>query len=109
MHTAARVVVKRPGRAWYRLGRDRWRSYWIEIDGRRVGKVRLGEQLATPVAAGRHVVQARIDWTGSPKVRVYLHPAGEVVLKVQPAGSGLDTWQAFGKDKWLTLRVAVDD
>jgi hypothetical protein len=108
MDAAARVVVERPGHAWYLLGRDRWRSYWIEIDGKRVGKVRHGARLTLPVTAGRHVVQARIDWTGSPKMHIYLHNAGEVVLKVQPAGSVLDTWQAFGKDKWLTLSVAVD-
>jgi hypothetical protein len=103
----ASVVVERPKRGWY-LDAARWRSYWIEIDGERAGKVGLGERLVIPVATGRHVVQARIDWTGSPKVHVYLHSGGAVVLRAHSAGSPLDTSLLLGKDKWLALHVAID-
>ena len=93
---------------WYLNARDRWRSYWVMIDGQRVGRLRLGGRLVTAVAAGRHTVQVRIDWTGSRNVHVFLHEDGEVVLTVHPAGSPFDIWQVFGNDKWLTLRVSVD-
>ena len=105
----ATVVVERPKRGWYLDMRDRWRPYGVEIDGQRVGKLRLGEQLTTPVAAGRHIAQARISRTGSPKVHVYLHNGGEIILRVHPAGSPLDTSQVFTKDKWLALHVAIDE
>jgi hypothetical protein len=105
----ASVVVERPKRGRYLDMRDRWRSYWIEVDGQRVGKLRLGERLVIPVAAGRHIAQARISRTGSPKVHVYLHNGGEIILRVHPAGSPLDTSQVFTKDKWLALHVAIDE
>lgn len=105
----ASVVVERPKRGRYLNVRDRWRSYWIEIDGQRVGKVRIGQRLVTPVTAGRHIVRARIDWTGSPKVHVDLHSGEEVVLNVHPAGGPLDTSQVIGRDEWLALYVAIDE
>ena len=108
MDKTARIVVERPMRAWYRGDRDTRGSYWIEIGGRRVGKVRRGERLVTPIAAGRNIVRARINWTGSRQVHVYLYTSGVVVLRVRPAGSTLDIGQVFGKNKYLTLRVAVD-
>ena len=102
-------MVERPQRGWYLDARDRWRSYRVLVDGERVGKLRVGGRLVTSVAAGRHTVQVRIDWTGSRTAHVFLHEGGEVVLKVHPAGSACDIWQVVGNDKWLTLRVAVDD
>lgn len=106
----ASVVVERPKRGRYLDWRDRWRSYWIDIDGRPVGKIRIGQRLVFAVTAGRHVVRARIDWTGSPKVHVDLGSGGEVVFYVHPAGSPLATAsQVLGRDRWLALYVANDE
>ena len=105
----ASVVVERPKRGWQFDIRDRWRSYWIVIDGQRVGKVRMGQRLVVPVTAGRHIVRARIDWAGSPKVHVDLDSGEEVVLNVHPAGGPLDTSQLIGHDKYLALYVAIDE
>lgn len=107
--TLASVVVERPKRGRYLDWGDRWRSYWIDIDGRPVGKIRLGQRLVIPVTAGRHIVRARINWTGSPKVLVDLPGGGEVVLNVHNAGTPLNTPQVLSRDKWLALYVANDE
>ena len=41
-----------------------------------MGKVKPGERRVFPVAPGRHEIELRIDWTGSPTVEVSL-AAGE--------------------------------
>jgi hypothetical protein len=86
--------------------RDRLRSYVVEIDGEKVGRLRLGKRLVVAVPSGRHVVQARINWTGSPPVSVDVPEDGEIALTVHPAGSALDMSQVFSRDQWLTLRVS---
>ncbi len=102
-----RVIVERPRRGFAKDERDRWRSYAVEIDGKKVGRVRLGRRLVVDVPSGRHTVQARIDWTGSSRVLVDVPNDGEVVLTVHTTGAALDPSQLLTRDKWLTLSVSL--
>ena len=43
------------------------RAYKIVIDGVERARLRGGQKVTLDVGAGEHVVQARIDWTGSKK------------------------------------------
>ncbi len=54
------------------------------------------------VPAGRHTVEARIDWTGSPAADVDVPPGGTVTVVVQPGDlfAGL-----FSTNRYLTLSV----
>ncbi len=101
MEPSARIAVRRPEGAW----RDRLRSYWIEIDGVRVGKVRRGEQVEFPVAARSHNVRAVIDWTGSPVVQVEVADGETARLSVGPAGNSFQLWQLGKRDSYLKLAV----
>jgi hypothetical protein len=96
---SARIAVRRPEGAW----RDLLRSYWIEIDGIRVGTVRRGEQVQFPVEAGVHDVRAVIDWTGSPVVPVDVAEGGTARLRVGPAGNAFQFWQLLRGDSYLEL------
>jgi len=82
--------------------RDRGRSYRIEIDGRRVGKLRRGESAKYPVPPGRHTVRARIDWTGSPALQVDASADAPARVVVGPAGLPHEFWLAIG-DRYLTI------
>jgi hypothetical protein len=97
----ARITVRRPG-GFYR---DRLRSYWIEIDGVRVGTLAWGEQIDFPVVAGGHDVRAVIDWTGSPSVHVEVAPGGHARLMVEPAGNSFQFWKVWKRDSYLELTV----
>ncbi|SDO22397.1 hypothetical protein [Geodermatophilus sp. DSM 45219] len=92
------LVVSRPA-GWYQ---DRLRRYEVLVDGRVAGRLRRGEDLRLDVPAGRHSVQARIDWTGSPPVEVDVPPAGSVTVTVTPDDPvrGL-----FSSDRYLRVRV----
>jgi hypothetical protein len=82
--------------------RDRGRSYRIEIDGRRVGKLRRGETAKYPVTPGTHTVRARIDWTGSPALPVEVSADAPARVVVGPAGLPYEFWLAIG-DRFLTI------
>jgi hypothetical protein len=82
--------------------RDRGRSYRIEIDGERVGKLRRGETARYRVAPGSHTVRARIDWTGSPAIEVDASPDAPARVVVGPAGLPYEFWLAIG-DRYLTI------
>jgi hypothetical protein len=99
MEPVGRIVVRRR-RGGYR---DRLRSYWIEIDGRRAGKVAQGEDAEFPVPPGEHTVRAVIDWAGSPAVRVDVDAGRPGRLLVEPAGNAFQFWQAFQRDRYLRL------
>jgi hypothetical protein len=92
------LVVSRPA-GWYQ---DLLRRYEVVVDGRVAGRLRRGEELRVDVPAGRHRVQARIDWTGSPPVEVDVPPSGTVTVTVTPDDPvrGL-----FSSDRYLRLRV----
>jgi len=102
MDAASRIVVRRPEGGY----RDRIRSYWIEVDGVRIGKVARGEQAEFSVAPGKHQVRATIDWSGSPVVEVEVSDGETVRLTVEPGGGSLDGFkQIWKRDTWLKLSV----
>jgi hypothetical protein len=86
---AGRIVVDRPQRG----SRDMLRRYNIKLDGKRVGKISRGDQLAIEVAPGHHRVQARIDWAGSPLIDVNVIDDTDVHLTVRPAGNPFQIYQ----------------
>jgi hypothetical protein len=82
--------------------RDRGRRYRIEIDGTRVGTLGRGETAKYRVAPGSHTVRARIDWTGSPALRVDVSPDALTRVVVAPAGLPSEFWLAFG-DRYVRI------
>jgi hypothetical protein len=96
------IIVGRPERAW----RDRFRQYLVKIDGVPRGKVRQGGSLVLPVAAGRHTVEARIDFAGSPLVDLDMTNGETLRFSVQPCGNAWQFYQAFahGRHRYLLLR-----
>lgn len=88
---------------------DVFRAYKVEVDGVVRGKVRRGESLTCEVFAGTHVVQATIDWGGSPEVTV--EPASGETIELDVAGVGgrrNASRAAFGADaKHTYLQLTV--
>lgn len=82
--------------------RDRGRNYRIEIDGTRVGTLERGETAKYRVSPGRHTVRARIDWTGSPALRVDVSADAPTRVLVAPAGLPYEFWLAFG-DRYIRI------
>lgn len=99
MSGSARLVINRPAGAW----RDRLRAYHVLLDGQRLGVIRAGETIGSDIAAGPHLVQAKIDWSGSPPLEFDAEPGTEIVLRVEPAGNAFMAWQAYGSTSWLRL------
>ncbi|MEV7216923.1 hypothetical protein AB0O31_28010 [Kitasatospora cineracea] len=64
--------------------RDKWRAYRVLVDGVVVGKVRRGGSVAVEVPTGRHMIQVKIDWCGSPKVLVTVGTGREYRMKCGP-------------------------
>ncbi|WP_432486244.1 hypothetical protein [Kineococcus esterisolvens] len=97
------LLIKRPAGHY----RDAVRSYRIEVDGRRCGKVRAGGQLRLTVPAGKHSVRARIDWSGSETCVVQLEEGATVELTAEPADSALGgLGQLFGATSWVKLSLS---
>ena len=100
MTVAGTIRIERRGTV-----RDLMRAYRIVVDGTEVGRVRRGETLDVAVTPGRHVVAARIDWTGSPDVEVTVAPGGTTRLVCEAEGAlWRAAYQAFTRQGWLTLR-----
>jgi hypothetical protein len=98
----SRIVIHRHLAAW----QDTLRSYRILVDGHPVARVTNGQTVAVDVVPGVHHVQARINWSGSPIIRVEAPTGSEIHLDLRPAGTPLDScWRMFTRDKWLVLRV----
>ena len=86
MHPAsadANLTVKRPRLALL----DVARSYRVVLDGREIARLRNGEQKTFLVEPGAHVVQLRIDWTGSPPLMVQVPPSATVTVAAEPRGN----------------------
>jgi hypothetical protein len=97
---SGQLVLARPTPAY----RDLLRSYVIEVDGQRQGRLRLGRELRITMPAGRHRVRARIDWSGSDVTEVDVTAGAEVRLLVEPTGTALAFWQGFTRTGYLRLR-----
>jgi hypothetical protein len=83
------------------------RAYKIYIDGAEATSLRGGEVANIDVAAGDHVVQARIDWTGSEEMPVSVAQGETVSMAVAPAAeTSLGQFRAmFGRKSYLKLWV----
>ena len=57
-----------------------FRRIVIEVDGAVVARLRPGHEETVRVAAGRHVVRARMDWTSSAPVEVQVEEHDEIGL-----------------------------
>lgn len=90
------------------LHRDARRSYRVLVDGEERGTIAPGGVLEVPLPAGRHVVRAAIDWTGSPELGVDVAPRRRVDLRVEPAGPPLTALlQLVGRHRYLRLVPAA--
>jgi hypothetical protein len=81
---------------------DILRSYRVYIDGQNVGTVRDGATAEFFVEPGLHEVFLRMDWAGSPLVRVQCAPGGVARLTcrghVNPFGAiyaGFFAWDQY--------------
>ena len=87
--TSEIVVVKYS--AW--LGNPRFGVFTVAIDGRRVGRAPLGQELRCPVALGTHTVRVRQWHYKSPRLAVQVLPVAPTVLRAnRPAGP---VWKAM--------------
>jgi len=69
--------------------RDSARSFVVVVDGKKMGKLRSGDEIVLQVTPGKHRVQGRIDWAGSPKVEVDLTAGQRAVMRLRSASSAL--------------------
>lgn len=70
MTGTSRVTFLRP-----RLGyRDWLRAYRLFIDDAPHGKIKRGQEVSVDITPGPHEVEARIDWTGSPRLAFTASP-----------------------------------
>ena len=66
---------------------DKIRKYRILLDGVEVGRLAEGAVLREEISEGPHVVEARVDWCGSPPLQ-FDAQAGEQVVLVRSALRG---------------------
>lgn len=99
MANYSRIVFWRP--RW--RSRDMLRSYVIDLDGSPRGRLRPGAEISIDVLPGRHVVRARVDWTGSPQQELKVERDSVVRVCVEPAGGAWQFWQVFSRTHGLRL------
>lgn len=88
---------------------DTARGYRVVLDGKAIGALRGGQELAVPLLEGHHSLCVRIDWCGS-KVATFEAKEGEEV--VFECASALSNWRLlfglfyilFLRDDYLLLR-----
>ncbi|WP_157436018.1 hypothetical protein [Actinospica robiniae] len=89
--------------------RDGYRSYKVLIDGAEAGKIKRGETLRFPLAAGRHTLQLKIDWCAS-RIRPFAVQDGQAAAfgcAPSDAFGGLENITS-GAAKYITLRPLAD-
>jgi hypothetical protein len=102
------LIVKRPKRSF-----DRVRNYRIIINGEVIGTIANGAELRHPIDPGPHTLQAKIDWCGSPEVRIDAGDTDTTVI-VQNRMSALQAliplfplWYiSFSRGRYLRLELA---
>jgi hypothetical protein len=96
---ASRVIFTRPKGRY----RDLIRAYRLLVDGVPCGTIRSGGELAVDLQPGPHTAQARIDWSGSPKLEFTVQAGQAARIQVAPAGNALQFWQAFTPAGYVKL------
>lgn len=76
---------------------DPIRRYRVQVDDQEVGRLRHGERCEVQLAPGRHEVQVRIDWTGSPVRMIDVRDGDVIRLLVSHRGGML------GRHRYLYL------
>lgn len=89
---------------------DGYRTYRIYLDGRRVGKIRAGEELRLPISPGKHRLQLRIDWTASQKLEFEIGEDDGADFVCKPGWT--TPWEAFklmtwGRKRYINLQRVV--
>jgi hypothetical protein len=81
----AELIVRRRAAVW----QDRLRDYIVLVDGSERARVGNGSEVRVHVEPGRHRVQLKIDWCGSPAVDVDVPEGGAQVLDCGPNANPL--------------------
>lgn len=81
------------------------RSYALDLNGHPCGRLKPGAEVSVNVMPGRHVLQARIDWTGSPRHEIKVKRESVVRVCVEPTGWPWELWRAFSRTHYLRLTV----
>jgi hypothetical protein len=97
------VCIERP-RSWRR---GSLRRYWVLIDGSKVGRLRNGASITFRVRPGPHKIEARIDWSGSEKLRFTID-AGKTANFICEPSSALGIVAAYSRSNYLVVRLADD-
>ena len=79
--TAALLTLHRPVEITYAA-----RGYKIYINGVKAASVGVRETIDIPIAPGRHLIKAKIDWCASPELIIDAAPGQRVFLEVRSAG-----------------------
>ena len=82
---AGRITIERASRGW--LGSAR--SYRVLLDGNRVARVRYGQSVTVPAAAGHHDLQLAISWARSPKLELDVVEGEDLRILCGPNGNPL--------------------
>jgi hypothetical protein len=98
----AELIVRRRA-AWWQ---DRLRDYIVLVDGSECGRVGNDGVVRLHVEPGRHRVQLKIDWCGSPAVDVDVPEGAAQVLDCGPNATPLTGifYIIFRAGHYLTLR-----
>ena len=98
----ARLVIERKGGVYT----DRLRAYRVLVDGQHVASVRDGEVVATPIDAGDHEVELRIDWARSRRLQVTAVPGGEIRLAASPNAAPWSVvfWATVASSRYIRLK-----
>ncbi|HUR26915.1 MAG TPA: hypothetical protein VM509_01905, partial [Planctomycetota bacterium] len=59
---------------------DKIRRYRILVDGLEIGRMAEGEVIRHTLTDGMHVIEARIDWCGSPPLQFEMLSTDKIVL-----------------------------
>lgn len=103
-------LTRPPG---YRV--DRGRDYRVDIDGQKVGSIKLGETKVFTVSAGAHELQLKQDWASSEKLQVDLVDTDRAQFVCAPrikdneetmmVGLRAIYWSTFGCRRYIDLRL----
>ena len=101
----AELIVRRRA-AWWQ---DRMRDYIILVDGSERGRVGNDAEVRVHVEPGRHRVQLKIDWCGSPAVDVAVAERSAQVLDCGPNATPLTAlfYVIFRAGHYLTLQPGM--
>lgn len=101
----AELIVRRCAAKW----QDRMRDYRVLVDGSERGRVGNGGEIRVLVEPGRHRVQVKIDWCGSPAVDVDVEEGVAQVLECGPNATQLTLmyYVFLRPGRYLTLQLGT--